>query len=176
MIRNLLELEQSSERPLVAELPLTRWRSWKENPTLADLYKPAFEIEDLAEAEQYFLELLAWCVRMDYQRGEWLTWAQSVAREREQMAFYALAVDASALNCAKGIPPTVGKVARLYGAFLPASCGIGKPQIDALARDIQEFAKETGEPITDQQAKHLARKNRARKVYDWKRNQGAFWE
>lgn len=171
MIKTLSEIEKSNDRPLAADLPLTRWRDWKELPTKRDLYGPAFKIEDLAQAERYFVELLAWRVRMDFARGLWRTWAQLVAHERQEMAWFALAVDASALNCAKGIPPTLAKIGRLYGAFLPEKCRIGKPAILPEAMEIQNAAAMFGQKVSDQDANAQARKVQARKRYDWQRDQ-----
>lgn len=177
MVRNILEIQQSDSKPVISELPPTIWHKWAEFPTLRQLYEPAFEIEDPDEGELYFSQLLIWRANREFAQGTLRRWHEIAATERTEMAWYALAVDASALNCCKrGLPPTLTKARALYGANLPERLGIGQRRLDVKAQAIKDRAEARGEPMTDFEARVKSAKVQKRKRDDARRDNGGLFD
>lgn len=177
MIRNILELKELGDRPQIATLPTTIWHKREEMPTLRQLYEPAFEVDCAEDADLYLAMLVIWRAHQEYQLGQSRKWDEITDTERECMAWYALAFDASALNCVRrGIPTTLEKIGRLYGAYLPEKCRIGQDWLPPKIQAIKDRAERDGKPITDFEARIRFRKTQERKRDDKKRDRPELFE
>lgn len=115
-MKTIKELSESNLYPNVEELPPIP-KDWRGPVTLGEVYGPAMRIYDPYEAEKYLLRLVALRIYRDGPK----TWQQVIAREREELAFYALGCDVSRIT---EKPVVLQRIRDLFGGFFRYERGL----------------------------------------------------
>lgn len=128
-MRRISEIEQLHEIPEVSEYPAIPWNS--PDVSQVDKYGRAFDARTQEEADAYLFLLIGHSLRfggvpiiVDGRPAlRRMTWAEACAKERSNLAWFALARDVNPERMVKiGEYPDYERACRLYGAFLPEAC------------------------------------------------------